>query len=131
MKPSIHAPDTEIYKGGGYGSFIYLCYDCSAYVGCHKTRPTEALGRLANKELRDAKIKAHFYFDHLWQRKIATGVKKGHARAKAYKWLSEALNISPEYCHIGMMDIEDCQKVIDLCKPYHESNKTTTQTTTL
>lgn len=119
FKPSVHVPDTEIYPRS-YGGYIYLCRDCDAYVGTHKDRPHEALGRLANKELREAKIKAHAAFDNLWNRKIAKGFKKGHARAKAYKWLSKEMNIEPEYTHIGCFDVKQCMRVVELCEPYYK-----------
>lgn len=110
-----HVPDTEVYNQS-YGGMIYLCRNCDAYVGCHKTRPTEALGRLANSELRAAKIQAHYYLDNLWQRK--TGITKGHARGKAYKWLRGEMGLTSELCHIGMFDVEQCKQVVEICKPY-------------
>lgn len=79
-KPSIHVSDSEIYSIS-FGGFAYLCRECNAYVGCHKDRPYEALGRLANKELREAKINAHASFDNLWNRKIAKGFKKAHCKS--------------------------------------------------
>lgn len=117
LKLSEHVSDTEVYSKS-YGGMIYLCRECSAYVGCHKSRPTESLGRLANKELREAKIEAHYYFDDLWRRKIAKGVKKHEARGNAYKWLSEQLGLAPELTHIGFFNVEYCKKVVELCKPY-------------
>lgn len=85
---------------------------------CFKTRPTESLGRLANKELRQAKIQAHHYLDNLWQRK--TGISKGHARGKAYKWLREQMKLEYKDCHIGMFDVEQCNKVVEICKPFYK-----------
>lgn len=51
--------DSSVIYGRSYG-MIYLCRDCRAYVGVHKGT-NQALGRLANAELRDAKKEAHFY----------------------------------------------------------------------
>lgn len=116
-KPTEYVSDSEVYSRS-YGGMIYLCRPCDAYVGCHKPRPTESLGRLANKELREAKIEAHYWFDQLWRKKMEKGASKGKARAKAYKWLAEQLDIGPKQCHIGYMDVEDCKRVTDLCKPY-------------
>lgn len=67
------------------------------------------LGRLANKELRDAKMLAHTYFDPIWK----DGVMR---RQKAYEWLAKRLNIPREECHIGMMDMERCRRVVEVCK---------------
>lgn len=118
-KPTKHVEDIEIY-GRSFGGMIYLCLDCDAYVGCHKTRPTESLGSLANKELRQAKIEAHQYLDGLWERRINKNCTKGHARGKAYKWLREQMNLTADLCHIGMFDVAECNKVIELCKPYYK-----------
>lgn len=110
--------DSEVYRVG-FGGMVYLCRPCDAYVGCHKPRPHESMGRLANKELRSAKIEAHASFDALWRRKIGKeGISKSKARNMAYKWLSEAIGISLENCHIGFMDIDECKKVIEACEPF-------------
>lgn len=117
-KPTVHCNDAVIY-GRTYGSMMYVCITCDAYVGCHKPRPTEALGRLANKELREAKIKAHAAFDNLWRRKMSQGnISKSKARRFAYSWLSKAMKIPVEYCHIGFMDVAECKKVVEVCTPY-------------
>lgn len=114
-----HVSDTEIYKQS-YGGMMYLCRDCDAYVGCHKPRPTEALGRVANKELREAKIQAHAYFDNLWERKMAQGLNKYHARNKAYKWLAGEMGIDRKFCHIGMFDVAECMECVRICRPYYK-----------
>lgn len=106
----------EVYSRS-YG-MIYLCRPCKAWVGVHKNTD-RALGRLADCELRDAKKLAHFYFDSLWKRKMSQGLNKNHARGKAYRWLAGELNIDPELCHIGMFDVEQCNRVIELCKTYY------------
>ena len=64
-----------------------------------------ALGRLANAELREAKHQAHEAFDRLWKEKVIS-------RHKAYRLLSDELNIEPEYAHIGMLDADDCREVV-------------------
>jgi gamma-glutamyl:cysteine ligase YbdK (ATP-grasp superfamily) len=100
---------------------IYLCRKCNAYVGCHKNKPTISLGRLANAELRESKILAHEYLDNLWKRRISNEITKGHARGKAYKWLAQQMGIDSKHCHIGMFDVEDCKRVVELCKPYYKN----------
>lgn len=58
--------DSAVVYGRSYG-IIWLCYPCDAYVGVHKNSPRHApLGRLANKELREWKMRAHEVFDQLW-----------------------------------------------------------------
>lgn len=100
----------EIYGRVFSSNEVIVCDNypkCDSYVGCHSTG--ETLGRLANKELRSAKKEAHFYFDQLWK-KYKTN------RGLLYKYLSEELNLPPEYTHIGMFKIETCKKVAEWSK---------------
>lgn len=106
--------DSEVIYGTSYG-MVYYCEPCNAYVGVHKHN-NKPLGRLANKELREAKKQAHFYFDQIWKKGKQKGIN--NARHKLYIWLSKQLNIPLKYTHIGMFDIENCNNVINLCKPY-------------
>lgn len=94
---------------------------CDAYVGCHP-KTIKPLGRLANPELRSAKIQAHAAFDRLWKAKVARGdCGKSKARGLAYRWLAEQLGIDPTACHIGMFDPAMCLRVVEVCKPYHNA----------
>ena len=120
MASSEFVDSIEVY-GKSYG-MIYLCRPCKAWVGVHKDT-NEALGRLANAELREAKKEAHFYFDKLWSYKIKQGIKKGTARSKAYAWLSEEMAVPRTETHIGYFDLHMCKKVVNLCKPIVEKLK--------
>lgn len=113
-KPEL-VDSAEIY-GISFGN-AYLCRPCDAYVGCHK-KSIIPLGRLANRELRKAKMNAHFYFDSLWLKKMSAGFTKHEARSAAYKWLSRQMGTPPEQTHIGMFDVVQCNRVAELCKPY-------------
>lgn len=94
---------------------IFVCVPCKAWVGCHPGTE-QALGGLANAELRACKMAAHAVFDPLWQRKIQRdGCSKSQARRAGYKWLSEQMGIPVEKTHIGMMSLEECQRVIEIC----------------
>lgn len=104
-----------------YDKLFFICSSCWAYVGVHRDSG-KPLGRLANAELRRAKQEAHTSFDRLWIAKMRKdGVSKGEARRAAYRWLGEALHIKPEDCHIGMMDVADCRRVVAACSPYLRS----------
>lgn len=87
---------------------FWLCDRDDAWVGCHPggSRP---LGRLANTELRQAKIEAHAAFDPLWRDRAMT-------RRQAYQWLAEQLGIDSDDCHIGMFDVETCRRVVAVCE---------------
>jgi len=93
----------------------YVCVPCGAWVGCHKGT-TNALGGLANAELREWKIKAHAAFDPLWQGKQRRDkCSKRTARKAGYAWLSEQLGIPVKKTHIGFMNLEECKKVVEIC----------------
>ncbi len=119
-------PSAEIYPflpGNEFG-FFRACLPCRAWVGEHKSgdKKGEPLGRLSDDVLRLFKKEAHHFFDLLWKRKMMVSkIEKNEARSAAYKWLSKSLDIEPDYCHIGMMDVEQCLSVIDLCKPIVQS----------
>lgn len=109
--------DSTIVYGSSYGK-IYHCAPCKAWVGVHRGT-TNALGRLADDDLRYWKKEAHRCFDAIWQRKLENGFSKFNARTALYKWLSEQMGIEKQYTHIGMFNIEQCRWVIELCKNYH------------
>lgn len=90
---------------------------CGAWVGCHPGT-TAPLGRLANAELRAAKRAAHDAFDPLWQPSGRSGSKnkRKNARGAAYAALGEALGIPAAEVHIGMMSVEQCRRVVEVCK---------------
>lgn len=107
-----HRPDL-------FDKWFWLCEPCGAWVGCHPRTNRKGhvgledgmqpLGRLANAQLRRAKQAAHAAFDPIW--------KSGEmSRASAYKWLSVAIGISRQNCHIGMMDVDACNAVVEAVK---------------
>jgi hypothetical protein len=102
-----HRPD--LYK-----KKMWLCEPCDAYVGCH--RDGKPLGRLANAELRQIRMKTHALFDPVWKSGRMT-------RSEAYARLAKKLNIPKKKCHIGMFDVEDCQRVIDLFRKKRHGHK--------
>ena len=99
--------DSSIVYGKSYG-MIYICRTCNAYVGVHKGTD-QALGRLANKQLRVLKHEAHEYFDKIWRFKLMK-------RTEAYTWLSSVLELPEEYTHIGMFSEKTCRQVIYVSK---------------
>ena len=109
----------SLYHGRDFGP-VYACLPCKAWVGCHRGTK-QPLGRLADAALRRAKIAAHDAFDRTWRalhaRRLASepGYKLGRARASRYRRLAELLGIAPQDCHIGMFDVETCQRVVALC----------------
>lgn len=110
----------QFYHGRNFGP-VWACTDCDAWVGCHRGSPNFVpLGRLANAELRKAKMAAHAAFDRLWRGKAEKeGCSRSKARGAGYRWLAVQLGVDPKDCHIGMFDVEQCQRVVAVCKPYH------------
>lgn len=108
-----------VYHTNKYKGNMYVCENyptCNSYVGCHPNT-TKPLGRLANKELRHMKEKAHYYFDELWKKKTFSENKSiSKNRYLAYRWLAEQLNLNSDDCHIGLFDEDMCRKVISICK---------------
>lgn len=87
--------------------WFWRCAPCAAWVGCHaNTKDHQPLGRLANAELRQARQGAHAIFDSLWRSGEMT-------RPEAYVWLANALHIQVGRCHIGWMDVDNCNRVMD------------------
>lgn len=124
MNEAIYMDSKRIY-GVSYG-MVYACLRCDAYVGVHRGT-YKPKGRLANKELRQWKIKAHASFDPLWMRKFeieknknGKRYKKSTARSDGYRWLAQRLGLTENECHIGMFDIDLCKRVIAICMPYTE-----------
>lgn len=97
---------------------VYICPNkdtCDARVGCHPGS-TAPLGGLANGELRKARIAAHAAFDRIWKAKMKRDRCRQHvARSAGYQWLAIQLNIAETECHIGMMNMELCRRVVTVC----------------
>ena len=94
-------------QGREYGSgFCYLCERCGAYVGTHKPRPWEALGLLADEQMRTGEKMCHALFDPLWQGKPKVHKK----RNDLYRWLAREMGIPVEDCHFGYFDIDQLRR---------------------
>ena len=113
--------DSSFVYAKSYG-MIYICKPCDAYVGVHKGTD-KAMGRLADKLLRGAKIEAHYYFDQIARTSLINKIWKEYIpnlsnRKKAYLWLSKQMNIPEEDCHIGMFDVGECNRVVEICNQF-------------
>ena len=94
--------NSAIY-GRRYGNsyMCYYCKDCDAYVGCHNNT-RNALGTMANKELREARMRVHAVIDPLWK-------SKKYQRKTVYIRLKEAFG---EEIHVGESDLKRCEDII-------------------
>lgn len=108
-----HRPDLHAKK-------FWQCGPCEAWVGCHPGTEIP-LGRLADAELRLWKQKAHAAFDPIWKArwKRKNSEDKNYtpamARGGRYAALAEKLGIPKQQCHIGMMDVALCRRVVEVC----------------
>lgn len=96
-----------------YGKFWVCPGDCDAYVGTHSNSKKHApLGRLANKELRGWKRKAHGAFDCYWRE--GQPDYAGFSRQEAYDWLTQQMGRSKQV-HIGECDVKECRQIVEIC----------------
>ena len=89
---------------------FYICNECDARVGCHKGTTTP-LGTMANRELRELRMKVHKTFDKMWKYKFNDTYMD---RTKAYLWLAKKMEMTKDECHIGMFGIEECKKALKI-----------------
>lgn len=93
---------------------IYMCSNCNAYVGCYPDgRP---MGKVANTVLRLKRQEAHRIFDQFWK-------DQGWTRSKGYRWLAHSLCLEESEAHIGLMEVDECEQVIQLCQKQGERSK--------
>ena len=107
-----HRPDL-------YAKWFWRCV-CGAYVGCHPTTQVP-LGTPAGPATRKAREQAHASFDALWRRKVLRGTPRTEARNAGYVWLAEQMGLDPSNTHIGSFTKEQCEQVVELCRPYLSS----------
>lgn len=108
LKPAVLEDSAAVYNGRSYG-MIWRCAPCDAYVGTHKGSADYApLGRLANKELRMWKIRAHGAIDPLWKNGSMT-------RKQVYEYAARLMGL-PEV-HIGEFDVNDCKRLVERLFP--------------
>ena len=84
---------------------VWVCLKCSDRVGCHP-HTNEPLGYLANAPTRAARSLAHARFDAVWRRGCMS-------RTDAYRWLAGCMGLDMSVCHIGMMDVDQLNEVVN------------------
>ena len=100
------------------GSMLYVCSgypDCNSYVGVHRGTK-KPMGSLADKELRNKRIRAH----HAMNRLIESGCM---CKNGVYAWLSCSLNLPPKETHIGCFSDYMCEQTIMECERVLENWK--------
>ena len=98
--------NAEVYgKRYGKSYMCYWCEDCDAYVGCHNNTH-KPLGTMANKELREWRMRTHAAVDPLWR-------SGKMARKEVYRKLRKLFG---EEVHIGEADIQRCKDILRVIK---------------
>jgi hypothetical protein len=98
----VHTTNDVIY-GKQYGSgYSYICTGCKAFVGTHKSRPQQALGILADTEMRELRKKCHEIFDKTWN--------TPEERKQRYAELAEKMHMNKEACHFAYFNMELLEK---------------------
>ena len=116
----IFASNSIVY-GKEYGSGkCYFCTNCGAYVGTHKPRPREALGILANKEMRDMKMQCHELFDSYWKNE-SSNEERHSTRSNAYCKLAGEIGIPIEECHFGHFNLDMLNKAYAVLQKWEKN----------
>lgn len=101
-----------------------MFYGCSRFPNCraiHGAHPDgKPLGIPGNQETKAARIKAHAAMDKVVQeRGWGKDAKDPRARRGLYLWLGRKMGFEEreiaEKCHIAMFDVNQCQRVIEIC----------------
>jgi len=97
-------------RNSRYGLF----YGCQRFPACkatHGAHPDgKPLGVPADEETKQARIRAHDYFDRMWKR---SRMARGHA----YAWMQRAMGLTCDEAHIGRFTKEQCERLIALLEP--------------
>lgn len=95
---------------------FWLCRPCRAYA---PAKPNgRALGRPANAQLRDARLKLHERFDAIWRQapplyEINSEQERiiilSTAKRRTYAYLASLLSIDVKECQIEQFDLQRCR----------------------
>ena len=88
--------------------FVYYCTQCHAWVSTSPRNPREALGELANKEMRKRRRELHQWFDKLW---------KGHSEREMY-YDKLAAELGKSECHFSQMSMKELEKAEKIVKKW-------------
>ncbi len=101
----------EIYphRGDLHSLKFWKCDGCGDAVGCHKVhggKYNKPLGVIANREIKNWRMKIHAKLDPLWK-------QKAFSRKNLYKTISKRMGIEA-YHTAELTTVADCQKVLSI-----------------
>lgn len=112
-----YVSNAAIY-GRQYGSgFCYRCTACGAYVGTHRSRPKEAIGILADAEMRDWKKRCHEAFDAFWK----TTKEPQRRRSNLYIRLAGEMRLEVQGCHFGYFGVTQLKAAYKIIQRWQEN----------
>lgn len=99
----------EVYGRNHDHGWLWSCPRCSdSFVGCHPGTK-DALGFAADSRTRKARNILHKdCIDPIWRN--APKKDRREARRAVYWFLSEAMSLDADECHVAMFDIEQCRQ---------------------
>lgn len=94
---------------------FWMCNSCKNFIGCHKNankNKLKPLGVIANKELKQARIKIHSVLDPIWR-------EEKMKRGQVYAVLSKELGYT---YHTGeLRSIDEARRVWKIVAEIHNS----------
>ena len=97
-----------------------VCFPmCDVRHGAHPDG--SPMGVPAEKQVRQARIKAHLALDNLFGEESSKGARI-KVRGRLYKWLGNKMGIPVEEAHIGKFNEQQCQEVIRLVQEFKDLN---------
>lgn len=95
--------------------YFWQCPICKNFVGTHKNSTKHIpLGSIPNKELKYARMKAHYYIDKLWKEKLYT-------RQEVYQLISDYMGF--RYHNATTRNAEECEKALNYAKELYRNKK--------
>ena len=103
-KVKFNRSDKKKSKSG----WVYYCTECHAWVGTSPKYPRQALGELANHDMRKKRYDLHQWFDKLW---------KNHSEREIY-YDKLAKELGKSECHFSQMTMEELEKAEKIVKKW-------------
>ena len=106
----VYTSNAALY-GREYGNGkCYMCRKCHASTGTHPhPNEQEALGVLANKEMKELKKQCHALLDPIWK-----GETRVMSRGAVYRKLARRMHIPMEACHVGHFDTARLKQALEI-----------------
>jgi zinc-finger-containing domain len=99
---------------------LWLCASCEAWIGVFaRSKRHVPLGRLANADLRDWKVRLHAALEPLAAAKVRRdGCNLFEARGRGMKWLAGEMALDENRGNIHQLDVEQCKTAIGIIEQF-------------